>query len=798
MSFQNPIQQGHQSLHARQPADALKHFASALGINPGSVEARLGMIQARILLKDFAGLSQFIDQTLSMQLNGNEGLMAKYLSAFPYFHARDDEAAFKRVKEVVTDVENARPRNAFPHYYQPLYVLDPSWQILQPDDLAIVSHLWRFMIQQASSGTVRYLAKQRGFWPKALDGPGIQPPVVLNSASSGPGNPVPFEKLRNTCVVFNDGVDTHQLKVSGVFLKCRTYGHKARWRFHQGFTIVDSAGNPATIEVTGARVSDAYLHSLDLEAFCHVNRFNKTIIQIRERGKLVKGDNNKVFLEWLMPGPGKKVVLRDNKNLIPACKHCDGPLLSRTVTVTDDEWKLPACPYCNNTLEVIWREARTIAMEFDHDPSDWAQFSHATRSSRIHADMMPVMYNGILRPVAYKRAAVENFLQVFVLGSPGQTLGPLCIGLQHVSRGGNCFLNQTSISSMVPGAPAVNWQKDLESAASSQIISRIEDDETKKQAAAERVANREAREQKRKARDEARAKKELARSLNASPSIEIPTLIEHDVPFNIAKTLSKTYLHLESTDRDINWATYTASLRRGNGDRIPQIVVDTGRKWKQTCTLDKIVIETAGLSNLMQMIQKSAKDYFSSVKFYVMESTVQYQDGLVHQYLKPVLNEPGKPTSVPKAGRNVHACAACDAMLLRFSFNWVFQNDDFKLATCPYCKSPLKTIERKPKLVSVFLDPDAKGCVVTGTNNQIGAIYHGVPVKLTVKVKSMMHFLQNFEHLFTNNVIGPLDLKFAVRPRSPLVYLNASEFSQFERGIEWRPVVLYPEDLIAL
>nr|MDO8087520.1 hypothetical protein [Candidatus Sigynarchaeum springense] len=723
-----------------------------------------------------------MEQTLSMQLNCSESMMAMFLSTFLYLCNKEEESAFNQVKKIVMEVEGARSRRAYQFSHHLMFLLEPSLLLLPPDDLAIVSYLWRFMTHDPSSSMIRFLTKQRGFWPSAFDGPGIQQPLVLNSTTSGLNNPIHLDKLRNAFIVFNDGIHLHQLKISGVFLKCQTYGYygrKIRWRPSQGFTIVDSAGNPVLIDIAGTRISNIQRPTFDIEAFCHINRFDKTIIQVREHGKIVKADNNKVFLEWLMPGSGKKVTIREDKNLVPACKFCDGPLLSKSDMVADDEWKLPLCPYCNKPMEVTWRDARTIAMEFDHDPNDWAQFSRKAGMSRALVDTMPVRHNGVLRPLAYKRGAIDSFIQAFVLASPNLTIGPVCMELAHDSRNTYFYFYQNRISGMVPGTPVVKWPNTFVSATPSQIITRTEVDAKKKELA------------------EARAKKALVKSLKASPSIEIPTLIEHGIPFPVAKTLSKTYLHLESTDRDINWATFTASLRRGNGDKIPQIAVDTGGKRKVQCTLDKVVIESGGLSNLMQMIQKSAKEYFSSVKFFVIESTVQYQDGLVHQYLKPVLNEPGQPTSIPKSGRKVHACAACDAMLLRFSFNWVFQNDDFKLDTCPYCKAPLKTIERRPKLVAVFLDPDAKGCVITGTNNQIGAIYNGVPVKLTVKVKSMMHFLQNYEHLFANNVIGPLDLQFSTRPKSSLVYLRDSKFSQFERGVEWRPVVLYPEDLIA-
>jgi len=56
----------------------------------------------------------------------------------------------------------------------------------------------------------------------------------------------------------------------------------------------------------------------------------------------------------------------------------------------------------------------------------------------------------------------------------------------------------------------------------------------------------------------------------------------------------------------------------------------------------------------------------------------------------------------------------------------------------------------------------------------------------------------NFQLLFPNNVIGPLDVKLnIVRSRKGFNFVDAVEATELIGDIEWRPAVLFPEDLIA-
>ena len=170
-----------------------------------------------------------------------------------------------------------------------------------------------------------------------------------------------------------------------------------------------------------------------------------------------------------------------------------------------------------------------------------------------------------------------------------------------------------------------------------------------------------------------------------------------------------------------------------------------------------------------------------------------------HYYLDLILGAPGKKVKLSKS-RKVKACESCDAMLLRFSYNWVVQRDDFNQKKCPYCNNTLKIVERDRKYVQVELDYKSEGCKITGTNNQIGVLYYGIPIKTTVKVAALRNFLMNYQNLFPCGVIGPLDIKInIVRSRKGFTFLESARSSiLIETTIDWRPVTLFPEDLIVL
>nr|MDO8113707.1 hypothetical protein [Candidatus Sigynarchaeota archaeon] len=264
---------------------------------------------------------------------------------------------------------------------------------------------------------------------------------------------------------------------------------------------------------------------------------------------------------------------------------------------------------------------------------------------------------------------------------------------------------------------------------------------------------------------------------------------------NGKQSIHGVYLKMDDTTRGMNYARFYASVCDDAGVATP---------FKVTFPKDKgvardvasLCFKAEGLSSLLSAVQQNESKLFTEVKFFAMESTVQYQSGLLHQYLKPILNEPGKATRVSKERTRVSTCKHCDAMLLRFSFNWVMQKDDFQAKDCPYCKKPLEIVERVPRLVPVYLDFTCSDAKITGANNQIGAMYNDVPVKLTVKVQSMLHFLQNYQAQFPNGVMGPFDISLTTRAAE--VAVKFLHFDKIFTQVDWRPIVLYPEDLIAL
>ena len=210
----------------------------------------------------------------------------------------------------------------------------------------------------------------------------------------------------------------------------------------------------------------------------------------------------------------------------------------------------------------------------------------------------------------------------------------------------------------------------------------------------------------------------------------------------------------------------------------------------------------------MRLIQTKEIGFFSEITMYAQERSVEYSRGGYyapssvniiqgrHYFLDLILGEPGKKVKLSKVSQ-VEACKNCDRMLLRYSYDWVPQCDDLAEKTCPYCQNPLEPVERDRRYVEVKLDFDAKDCEVTGTNNQIGIIYFGRPIKTTVKVKALLNFLMNFQNLFPSKVIGPLDINLNIT-RSHRNFITRIEPSELLGEIEWRPVVLFPEDLIAI
>jgi hypothetical protein len=169
-----------------------------------------------------------------------------------------------------------------------------------------------------------------------------------------------------------------------------------------------------------------------------------------------------------------------------------------------------------------------------------------------------------------------------------------------------------------------------------------------------------------------------------------------------------------------------------------------------------------------------------------------------HYFLNLILGAPGKKVKLSSASK-VKACKSCDTMPLRYTYDWVVQCDDLEEDICPYCKNPLEIVERERKYIEVDLDFEARGCKITGTNNQIGIIYQGRPIKTTVKVAALRNFLMNYQNLFSSNVIGPLNVSIdIVKSRKGNNYIRSIGPSEIKGKIEWRPAVLFPEDLITI
>lgn len=285
------------------------------------------------------------------------------------------------------------------------------------------------------------------------------------------------------------------------------------------------------------------------------------------------------------------------------------------------------------------------------------------------------------------------------------------------------------------------------------------------------------------------------------PTSSISSLAKISGTFDTKKKITDVYLKFTRSDRlsfdnfTRHLAFFFATPHTEQGEAVSFMAANGPRGTPKRVT--ELCFTGQSLVSLVGQIQSNEHNQFSEVTMHVMESTVQYGSDPVHYYLTPVLNAPGVPTKVKKSGRKVLACAACDAMLLRYSFEYVMQRDDPRLAECPYCRAhPLVTVERPARVVPVTLDFAAKGCHVNGTNNQVGITYHGVPVKITIKLKAMEHFLQNMGACFESGLMGPVTVAFTNSYNRAEV--NHVQFDPTLKPVQWRPVVLYGEDLFAL
>ncbi|MHA1728078.1 MAG: hypothetical protein ACTSWY_05040 [Promethearchaeota archaeon] len=93
-------------------------------------------------------------------------------------------------------------------------------------------------------------------------------------------------------------------------------------------------------------------------------------------------------------------------------------------------------------------------------------------------------------------------------------------------------------------------------------------------------------------------------------------------------------------------------------------------------------------------------------------------------------------------------------MLLRFSFRWTVQRDE-TAKICPYCGEKLEIEYRSRKVLKVDLNFKEDGCIIGGTRSQIGINYHEAPIKSTINPRGIANYLQNYQNLYINKILGP-------------------------------------------
>lgn len=203
-----------------------------------------------------------------------------------------------------------------------------------------------------------------------------------------------------------------------------------------------------------------------------------------------------------------------------------------------------------------------------------------------------------------------------------------------------------------------------------------------------------------------------------------------------------------------------------------------------------------GLEDLFLIIQTNKLNRFSEVGLLLLEEIARYNKGAdIHYYLKVILEEPGEVPSIPKVKKKIPCCKECKTMLLRYGYQWKIQRNDLQAIDCPYCGKPLESENRDRKLIQVILDYSEENCSVGDTRAQIGILYHNQQIKSTINAKGIFHYLQNYQHHFENNAIGPITLE--VKNGRPY-YIKDLKPGVMRIPLEWRPVMLFPEDMMAL
>jgi hypothetical protein len=253
------------------------------------------------------------------------------------------------------------------------------------------------------------------------------------------------------------------------------------------------------------------------------------------------------------------------------------------------------------------------------------------------------------------------------------------------------------------------------------------------------------------------------------------------------------FIHFTGSKRSQTSAKFSAEICAADG--TPVHIPILFQKKQLQAQVGTVWIFPKELPILMNLIQSNAFKYYHEIRVLCAEATVQYGTKPIHYYLSPILGSPGEVTRVPKGKHPVLACQECDHMLLRFSFNWKMIRDDPALSTCPYCGQPLVAVERPRKIVETTLDFGTKDCITRGTNNQLGLLYGGLSVHATTKVRGLLYFLQNYQNLYPNNVIGPLTTWFKQK-EGRITFKNCEAQPTLEQ-VEWRSAILIPEDYIA-
>nr|MDO8113621.1 hypothetical protein [Candidatus Sigynarchaeota archaeon] len=560
-------------------------------------------------------------------------------------------------------------------------------------------------------------------------------------------------------------------------------------------------------------------------------RFDHLTVFAREMGHETEDASPSIFLELVIAAPGSKKTMGPKGRIVPACKVCDVML---HVLYSHNETGEKNCPYCSHPLEVVWRVASIWELEAMLDPASLRAMEEGKWQGTF-----PVSYNGKMRAVTATGNDIYWFL-VHYSSKLSKGLGPYKLKIwipasstQDITdlrwKGAISIYAKRELmdekGQMLPAieifprdsiSPKKSFHEKLnDTAAASAIDVRVKVLEDEKARMKEKVEKEKAKQLALKAKAvEAKERKEKEKKALKEEMVDMATVLRNSSSFDTRKRLTNAFIKFCDTKTRFDQSSgstayFIVSLADAGGKEISLAATLPGHL-EDVKQVSRIYFNSKALGMLMGEIQGHKENQFLDVKFFVLESSVQYKaNEPIHYYLKPILNEPGKKTRVGKESRDVPACKSCDAMLLHYSFEWKVQRDDiptyesdgtFKAGPvsskmCPYCGKPLEVIGREPRVVPVLLDFKATGCSILGSNNQIGATYNGLPVNLTVKVKGMFNFLQNYQAQFKNGVMGPLDIY--MEWHTDRANAREIQFGELPAMITWRSVVLYPEDLIA-